>query len=98
MRLGQRRRFQYRLIELSLKEESSRVVLRIEDQGEGVPRETLAKLTAPFFRVTKRQDTGVGLGLSVVQHVVKAHGGTLGFENLEPTGFAVTVTLPRDAL
>ena len=69
--------------------------VRVTDQGEGVPSEHFAKLTTPFFRAKTRQGQGVGLGLSVVQHIAKAHAGTLDFENLEPTGFAVTVTFPR---
>ena len=84
------------LLELSVI--SCDIQMQVSDQGVGVPLETLVKLTTPFFRVKQKQGSGVGLGLSVVEQIVKAHSGTLRFENLKPTGFAVTVTFPKNTL
>ncbi len=67
------------------------IEVRVTDQGTGVANEHLGKLTQPFFRVKNLPSAGVGLGLTVVEHIAKAHGGTLTMNNLEPTGFAVTV-------
>lgn len=85
-------------ITLKLSQESDSVKIRVSDQGPGVPTETLTDLTTPFFRVKGQRGSGVGLGLSVVQHIVKAHSGRLSFENLEPTGFAVTIMFPQGDL
>ncbi len=82
-------------IVLRLEQAPNVIKVRVTDPGEGVPSEHLAKLTTPFFRAMTEQGHGVGLGLSVVQHVAKAHAGALCFENLEPTGFAVMVKFPR---
>jgi signal transduction histidine kinase len=82
-------------ITLKVSQLSDSIKVSVSDQGPGVPAEMVAKLTTPFFRVKGQQGSGVGLGLSVVQHIVKAHSGRLTFENLEPTGFAVTITFPR---
>ncbi len=80
---------------LELCETASDIQMQVRDQGIGVPPETLAKLTTPFFRVKQKQESGVGLGLSVVEQIVKAHSGGLGFENVKPTGFIVTITFPK---
>jgi signal transduction histidine kinase len=82
-------------ITLEVSQMADSIKVRVSDQGPGVPRETLTNLTTPFFRVKGQQGSGVGLGLSVVQHIVKAHSGTLTFENLEPAGFAVNISFPQ---
>jgi signal transduction histidine kinase len=69
------------------------ITLRVEDEGPGVPGETLEKLTQPFYRV-KHVGPGTGLGLAVVKRVAELHGGSLVFELLQPKGFAAVITLP----
>ena len=75
----------------------SRVVLRVEDRGPGIPREERERVFEPFYRgrARERNDTpGAGLGLSLVRHVVRAHGGTVRVEAREGGGAVVVVELP----
>ena len=55
------------------------VVVEVEDDGPGVPREIRSRIFEPFF-TTKAVGSGVGLGLDVARRVVAAHGGEIGLE------------------
>jgi len=74
-------------------EQPKTVEMKVRDFGYGVPREAVAKLSEPFFRVNKRVG-GLGLGLALVHHIVSALGGRLSFVNTSP-GLEVTVSLPK---
>jgi signal transduction histidine kinase len=71
----------------------TRIELMVQDQGEGIAPEHLARLTDPFF-TTKRESGGTGLGLSVSAGIVKEHGGTLSFDSAPGRGTTVTLSLP----
>ncbi len=81
-------------IEVRLHEEFDDVVLEVADNGPGMDAPTLAKLCTPFF-TTKEPGVGTGLGLSVVQSIVKNWGGTLTFESKVGEGTTARVRLPR---
>lgn len=76
------------------------VELCVEDSGVGIAAEFYERVFDRFYRVNGDQHnsmvTGCGLGLSIVQHIVELHSGTI---ELSPSGFAsglkVTVTLPK---
>ena len=69
------------------------VVLVVEDTGEGIPQENLAKIFDPFF-TTKPEGKGVGLGLAVLYGIVQAHGGEVEVSSHAGQGTTFTVTLP----
>lgn len=69
------------------------VVLRVRDEGVGIPPEHLSHLSDPFF-TTKRESGGTGLGLSVSSAIVKDHGGSLEFGSQPGAGTTATLTLP----
>jgi signal transduction histidine kinase len=74
-----------------------RVALRVEDRGPGIAREERERVFDPFYRgpARERNDTpGAGLGLSLVRHVVRAHGGDVRVESREGGGAAIVVELP----
>jgi signal transduction histidine kinase len=76
------------------------VVLRVEDRGPGIPRDERGRVFEPFYRgpAAERNATpGSGLGLSLVRHVVRAHGGTVHVEGREGGGAAVVVELKAAA-
>lgn len=65
----------------------------VEDTGEGMPPEVLARATDPFF-TTKPVGKGTGLGLATVRGVVEAHGGHLDLESKVGSGTRITLRLP----
>jgi len=76
------------------------VVLRVEDRGPGIPRDERGRVFEPFYRgpAAERNATpGSGLGLSLVRHVVRAHGGSVHVEGREGGGTAVVLELPAAA-
>jgi signal transduction histidine kinase len=73
------------------------VVVRIDDDGPGMSDEVLATATAPFVRgesSRNRETGGAGLGLTLADAIIKAHGGALTLQNRSPHGLAAIVTLP----
>ncbi|MEJ0018186.1 MAG: ATP-binding protein [Acetobacteraceae bacterium] len=74
------------------------IVLRVADQGIGIPREHLPRLTERFYRVDtgrSRAAGGTGLGLAIVKHIVNRHRGQLSIESEEGIGTTVSVWLPQ---
>jgi len=74
------------------------VVLRVLDDGPGIPEEALEQIFEPFFRLEKSRnpDTGgVGLGLSIARDIAQAHGGSLVLRNRESGGAEAVLRLPR---
>ncbi len=69
------------------------VNLKVVDTGEGMPPDILEKVFDPFFS-TKTKDEGTGLGLSVVQGIVKSHGGAISVSSEPGRGTRFTVCLP----
>jgi two-component system phosphate regulon sensor histidine kinase PhoR len=74
------------------------VVLTVADEGQGIPRQHLPRLTERFYRVDtgrSRAAGGTGLGLAIVKHVVNRHRGQLVIESEEGVGTTVSVWLPQ---
>jgi two-component system phosphate regulon sensor histidine kinase PhoR len=73
------------------------IVVAVADQGTGIPREHLPRLTERFYRVDKgrsRAVGGTGLGLAIVKHIVNRHRGQLLIESEVGKGTTVSVWLP----
>ena len=78
---------------------AARVAVSIADEGEGIPREHLPRLTERFYRVDparSRELGGTGLGLAIVKHIVSRHRGDLKIESELGKGSTFTVILPAD--
>ena len=83
-------------ITLTAAAEGGEAVIAVEDQGPGVPEETLARLGEPFYRpelARTRETGGAGLGLAIVRGGVEACRGTVRFSNRVPRGFRAEVRL-----
>jgi signal transduction histidine kinase len=74
------------------------VVVRIEDRGPGIAVEDREKVFEAFYRLDRsrsRETGGTGLGLTVAQNIIRAHGGTIALSNRADGGLRVEATLPR---
>jgi two-component system phosphate regulon sensor histidine kinase PhoR len=75
-------------------EPTAYVVLRVADQGPGIARQHLPRLSERFYRVEGQRSGGTGLGLAIVKHVVNRHRGGLAVESAEGEGATFSVYLP----
>lgn len=72
------------------------VTVSITDQGDGIAREHLPRLTERFYRIDtarSRELGGTGLGLAIVKHIVNRHRGDLTIDSVEGQGSTFSVTL-----
>jgi CheY-like chemotaxis protein len=70
-----------------------RVLITFQDDGVGIPRETLPRIFDPFF-TTKRPGRGTGLGLSICMAIIREHNGDISAQPLPDGGSVFTVSLP----
>ena len=76
---------------LSAHRQADEVVIRVVDNGPGMPRERLQRIFEPFYTT---RSNGTGLGLAVVQAVVQAHQGKVEVASVEGEGSCFTLRLP----
>jgi signal transduction histidine kinase len=82
-----------------LREAESLITLWVEDHGEGIPAAEQEKILERFYRVgseLRRETQGVGIGLSIVKHVVEAHGGKVVVRSAVGQGSRFTIELPMN--
>jgi two-component system phosphate regulon sensor histidine kinase PhoR len=70
------------------------VVLRVTDEGPGIARQHLPRLSERFYRVEGQRSGGTGLGLAIVKHVVNRHRGGFIVESAEGEGSTFSVYFP----
>lgn len=76
------------------------LMIRIQDEGPGIAREHLPRLTERFYRIDtarSRELGGTGLGLAIVKHIVNRHRGVLTVDSRPGEGSTFTVYLPAAA-
>lgn len=79
-------------------EDEEALVIRISDEGPGIPEDMLERVFEPFYRLesSRSRDTGgTGLGLSIARDVAQAHGGSLTLRNRPEGGLTAELRLPR---
>jgi signal transduction histidine kinase len=89
-----------RAVQIAVADDERSVVVRVIDDGPGVPECDEASLFEPFFRVDRsrsKKTGGYGLGLSICKRIVEAHGGTIAVERNVGRGASFIVTLPKRA-
>jgi len=69
------------------------VVVRIRDNGPGIPVEIAEKIFAPFF-TTKDRNSGTGLGLFIVRTIIEEHKGRISLSPFDGTGTEFIIRLP----
>ena len=80
---------------ISLAIRAGEAVVRVEDQGSGVPKTDLEQLFVPFYRGRSRVDgNGYGLGLAIARQIVDQQRGQIEAANRHEGGLCLTVVLP----
>ncbi|MFT7109197.1 MAG: two-component system sensor histidine kinase FlrB [Psychrobacter glaciei] len=78
-------------VKITIRHEDTNIVVAISDNGPGLPNSNKDKITEPFYTT---KSNGTGLGLPVVNAVVRAHHGTLSYYNQPTGGACFMVNLP----
>jgi signal transduction histidine kinase len=83
-------------VTLTLTNEQQEIVVRVEDNGPGVPPSLVATMFEPF--VSRERQNGTGLGLTLAQHIAQEHGGCVQLEESAPGRTVFCLRLNRQAL
>jgi K+-sensing histidine kinase KdpD len=81
--------FQKKNVEVRLRRENAGILLSVSDQGAGIPEEDRKKIFTRFYRSGSeetRRTKGTGLGLYIVNYLVKKHGASVEVKNNSPAG------------
>ncbi len=76
---------------------NKRALVTIEDDGPGIPEDQYKNVFKPFFRLDKSRSlnqSGVGLGLAIVEDVINSHGGNIQLNKSKYNGLLVRISLP----
>jgi two-component system phosphate regulon sensor histidine kinase PhoR len=91
---------QPRRIEVKADASEREVGITVRDNGKGIARTEHKRIFEKFYRVDDllaRQQEGSGIGLSIVQHVMRAHRGRIDVDSAPGRGSAFTLAIPRSA-
>jgi two-component system, NtrC family, sensor histidine kinase HydH len=82
-------------LSLDVGRQKGNVALAVSDTGPGIPRDRLAKVFEPFY---SGKPNGSGLGLTIAERIVAAHGGRIEIDSAPGGGTRVTLLLPLEAV
>jgi signal transduction histidine kinase len=79
--------------------ENSAALITIDDEGPGIPDQSMSRVFEPFFRVDPARrkagpGAGAGLGLAIAKEIVERHGGKLTLQNRSPKGLRQEIIFP----
>jgi signal transduction histidine kinase len=85
------------VIDVSVVEQDSTVLIRVRDEGIGMTAGELEKIYTKFFRAQTEGSVvgGLGLGMAIVKNIIESHNGTIDIVSQRKVGTTVTVTLPK---
>ena len=89
-----------RQIDLRLRTQDSRAVIEVSDRGVGIASTEQARIFEKFYRAPTRENqliAGTGLGLALVEHIAKAHGGHVSVRSAPGEGSTFSIHLPLEA-
>jgi len=82
---------------LDIQKGNKRVTVIVEDDGPGIPTDQYKNVFKPFFRLDKSRSlnqSGVGLGLAIVEDIINSHGGNIQLGKSKYNGLQVKISLP----
>ena len=85
----------------ALDSQPATINLSVADNGDGIPPAEHEKIFEPFYRrgtELRRETPGIGIGLTIVKHVVQAHGGRIRVQSAVGAGSRFTIELPLDQI
>jgi len=85
-------------ITVSAREEATSIVVRVQDEGPGIPDHEIPHIFKQFYRVRREQQDnseGSGLGLTIVSNIVEMHGGRIEVESRPGEGASFRFRLPK---
>lgn len=82
------------VIRITQKRDDSHFFVEVEDQGPGIPEESINKVFDRFYRIPGSPTGGTGLGLSIVKSIVELHKGSVKIHNIQPHGARFVIELP----
>lgn len=81
------------VIKINIRDEEDSLVLKVSDNGSGIPKNIQHKIFDTFF-TTKSKQKGTGLGLSLVKEIIEDHGGEINLNSIEGEGTTFTIVFP----
>ncbi|MFA5361876.1 MAG: ATP-binding protein [Candidatus Omnitrophota bacterium] len=82
------------VIHIAVFEPEDWVIIRIKDDGAGIPKEIITKVFDPFF-TTKEVGKGLGLGLSICQSIIEKHNGLISVQSETGKGTVFKIKIPK---
>ena len=84
-------------VEISAKKISNNLIIFVDDDGPGIDQKEYQNVIKPFYRIDKsrgQNKSGVGLGLSIANDIIRSHGGNISLDKSELNGLRVKISLP----
>ena len=84
-------------VNISSKKNTNNLLILIDDDGPGIPEKEYLNVMKPFYRIDKsrgQNKSGVGLGLSITNDIIRSHGGIITLEKSPLNGLRVKISLP----
>ena len=86
----------YSIIKVLATSIEDKLIIIVEDNGEGFPKDEIDKVFDKFYRLKNTNTGGMGLGLSIVKGFVEAHNGTINLVNIHEGGARFTIEIPAE--